>query len=103
MLHGLYVLVQAFWNALKGIVLLACGIIFGMLIYSIFAVLMIGKNPAFDGVFIQGEPVELRFGTITRSMLSLFGLMTLEAWDEVCRPLVMKQPWIIFYIGSFVA
>ena len=42
-----------------------------------------------------------RFGSIPRSMYSLFELMTLEGWDEVGRPIVMAEPAMsIFLFGS---
>merc|ERR1712113_541930 len=75
---------------------------FGILIYSIFATVMIGRNSAFDNVRINGDTVYDRFGTVYRSMYSLFELMTLEGWEQVARPLVEEQPLTFIFIISFV-
>merc|ERR1719262_1022899 len=72
------------------------------MIYAIFATTAIGRNTAFDGVLIQGDTVKQRFGTVYRSMYSLFELMTLEGWDQVARPLVEEQPAVVIFVASFI-
>jgi len=101
-LHSVYVIVMAFMNAFASMVVLGGMMIFGMLIYAIFATMLIGKNAAFDDVRIMGDTVDDRFGKVYRSMYSLFELMTLEGWEQVARPLVEKQPLVFLFIGSFI-
>jgi len=93
---------MAFWHALRSMVTLGGMIFFGVLLYSIFAVHLIGRNEAFDDVTIEGDTVYDRFGTVARSMYSLFELMTLEGWVQVARPLVRVQPLIFLFIASYI-
>jgi len=101
-LQGLYVMVVAFWHAMKAMCFICIMMLFGVLLYSVVATTMIGRNPAFDGVKIYDDTVYQRFGTVYSSMYSLFELMTLEGWDQVARPLVEAQPLTIFFIASFI-
>merc|ERR1712217_267353 len=64
--------------------------------------IIIGRSQEFENVRINGDTVDERFGTVYRSMYSLFELMTLEGWDQVARPLVTKQPAIFLFIASFI-
>jgi len=101
-LHSLYVMVMAFLHALKSMMFLGCIMFFGMLIYSILATVVIGKNSTFEDVRIYEDSVDDRFGKVYRSMYSLFELMTLEGWQMVARPLVEKQPLCFLFIGSYI-
>mmetsp|Transcript_16171 Transcript_16171/g.31623 ORF Transcript_16171/g.31623 Transcript_16171/m.31623 type:complete len:472 (+) Transcript_16171:52-1467(+) len=101
-LQGLYVMVMAFWHAMKAMCFICLMMLFGVLLYGVFGTLMIGRNSAFDGVKIYDDTVYDRFGTVYRSMYSLFELMTLEGWDQVARPLVLAQPLTIVFIASFI-
>jgi len=101
-LQGLYTLVTAFWHALKSMCFICAMMIFGVLMYSIVATNLIGRNSAFDNVRIYDDTVYDRFGTVYRSMYSLFELMTLEGWDQVARPLVEEQPAVVIFVASFI-
>jgi len=101
-LQGIYVMVKAFAQAMKAMCFLCSMMVFGVLLYAIVAANMIGRNSAFDGVMIYDDTVYVRFGTVARSMYSLFELITLEGWDQVVRPLVEAQPLSIFFFGSFI-
>jgi len=94
--------VTAFWHALKSMCFICAMMIFGVLMYSIVATNLIGRNSAFDNVRIYDDTVYDRFGTVYRSMYSLFELMTLEGWDQVARPLVEEQPAVVIFVASFI-
>merc|ERR1719271_856201 len=98
----LYVMVMAFLHALKSMCFLGTIMFFGMLIYSIMATILIGRNSTFKDVQIYDDTVPDRFGTVYASMYSLFELMTLEGWQLVARPLVEKQPLTFIFIGTFI-
>lgn len=100
--QGLYVMVIAFWHAMKAMCFICIMMLFGVLLYSVVATTMIGRSSAFEGVKIYDDTVYDRFGTVYASMYSLFELMTLEGWDQVARPLVEAQPLTIFFIASFI-
>merc|ERR1719454_2857035 len=93
---------MAFMKALQNMAWLGVILFFGILIYGILATILIGRNSAFDDVRIAGDTVYSRFGTVMRSMYSLFELMTLEGWEVVSRPLVEAQPLVFLFIGSFI-
>lgn len=50
------------------------------------------------------EAAKLRemFGSIPRSMFSLFEVMTLIAFQEVVRPLLGKRPGLVFFFCAFI-
>jgi len=103
LLHGLYVILSAMWNAVQTMSFLLAIMVFGLLIYSIFAVTLIGRNSALSDVRINGtDTVYDRFGTVFRAMYSLFELMTLEGWETVARPIVETEPWLFFFIASYI-
>lgn len=95
-------MVMAFWAAMKAMSFLCALMVFGLLLFSIFSVTIIGRNSAFDGVMIYEDTVYDRFGTVYRSMYSLFELMTLEGWDRTARPLVERQPAIMLFLALFI-
>jgi len=101
-LHSLYVMVMAFLHALRSMCFLGGIMFFGMLIFSIIATVIIGRNDAFKDVQIYDDTAVDRFGHVYASMYSLFELMTLEGWQLVARPLVEKQPAIFIFIGTFI-
>jgi len=102
LLHGLYVILVAFWHAMQTMSFLLAIMLFGLLIFSIGATNLIGRNDALKDVLINGDPIDLRFGTVYRSMYSLFELMTLEGWEAVARPIVEAQPALFIFIVSFI-
>merc|ERR1719353_305948 len=101
-LHSLYVMVMAFLHALRSMCFLGGIMFFGMLIFSIIATVIIGRNDAFKDVQIYDDTAFDRFGHVYASMYSLFELMTLEGWQLVARPLVEKQPLTFIFIGTFI-
>lgn len=101
-LQGLYVMVMAFLHALSSMFFLGVILFFGILIYAIFATMLIGQSETFRDVVINGDKIEKRFGKVYRSMYSLFELMTLEGWEAVARPLVEAAPWCFFFLASFI-
>merc|ERR1719362_955634 len=103
LLRGLYIILLAMWHAMQTMSFLLAIMAFGLLIYSIFAVNLIGRNPALSEIRIQGtDTVYDRFGTLFRAMYSLFELMTLEGWESVARPIVEEEPWLFVFIVSYI-
>jgi len=102
LLHGLYVILMAFWHAMQTMSFLLALMLFGLMIYAIFAVNLIGRNANLRHVRINGDTVRDRFGTVYKSMYSLFELMTLEGWESVARPIVEELPYMFLFIASFI-
>merc|ERR1719356_947615 len=93
---------MAAWHALGSMARIGCAIIFGLFVSAIFTTITIGQNEAVADARPGGDSVENRFGTVPRSMYSLFELMTLEGLEDVVRPLVMVQPALFLFFGSFI-
>jgi len=102
LLQGLYIILLAMWHAMQTMSFLLAIMAFGLVIYSIFAVNLIGRNPALSGIRIGTDTVYDRFGTLFRAMYSLFELMTLEGWESVARPIVEEEPWLFIFIVSYI-
>lgn len=99
---GMYVIVMAFMSAINSMVFVGSMMLFGILMYAILGVTIIGRNKNLDDVRIEDDTVYDRFGTVYRATYSLFELMTLEGWDRTARPIVEKQPFLVVYILSFI-
>merc|ERR1719379_1287741 len=73
-----------------------------MFVCAIFTTTMIGQNKSLEDVVIEDDTAGDRFGTLPRSIYSLFELMTLEGWHQVGRPLVMRQPLLFIFLFSYI-
>jgi len=102
LMTDLYVILTALWHALQTLSFLLGITVFGLMIYSVLAVHLIGRNAPLKNVDLDGDTVQDRFGTVLRSMYTLFQLMTLDGWEKVARPIVMRQPLLILFIANFL-
>eukprot|EP00929_Paragymnodinium_shiwhaense_P030304 TRINITY_DN17196_c0_g1_i8.p1 TRINITY_DN17196_c0_g1~~TRINITY_DN17196_c0_g1_i8.p1 ORF type:complete len:655 (+),score=158.46 TRINITY_DN17196_c0_g1_i8:192-2156(+) len=104
MFRGLYLMASAFQQALASMGWVCCIMATGIYICAIFTTTVIGQSEDLKEVRIGqlGDTVVERFGTIPRSIYSLFELMTLEGWHEVGRPLVMKRPALILFLCGYI-
>jgi len=99
----LYVVLMSLGETLQSMCHLLLVMFSGIFVYSIFMVQFIGRNTALKHVRIMGtDTVDDRFGSIFRSMYSLFELMTLEGWDMVFRPILAEEPWLFLIVASFI-
>mmetsp|Transcript_9156 Transcript_9156/g.20392 ORF Transcript_9156/g.20392 Transcript_9156/m.20392 type:complete len:547 (-) Transcript_9156:40-1680(-) len=100
--RGLYAIVMAFMRSLVDTFWIACLICLGLFLSALLATSIVGKSEEFSNLDLDGESGRDRFGTVPRSMYSLFELMTLEGWDKVARPLVMRQPLLFVLFATFI-
>jgi len=98
----LYIALMAWWAALTSIVHVFCIMLMGMGFYAMLGTVLIGQNEAFLVEDLGGRTVYDCFGSISKCMYTLFQLMTLEGFEEITRPLVLRQPWLFFYFTSFI-
>ena len=64
------------------------------IVYYIFAIM---------GTVLFGEAFPEFFGSMGKSMFSLFQIMTLEAWaQDMCRPIMEVYPWAWLFFVPFV-
>jgi Ca2+-binding EF-hand superfamily protein len=74
-------------------------IIVVLYVFAIASVELIGKHED----FVNSAHTQERFGTLYKSMFTLFQVMTLDTWaDSVVRPLMEKQPYLCLYFIFFI-
>ncbi|CAD7923077.1 unnamed protein product [Amoebophrya sp. A25] len=74
-----------------------CVISFMLFLFGVTATQFIGRS------FEQDELAQKYFGSVMRSMFTLFQITTLDSWDEVVRPLEFKVWWFKFFIFFYFA
>jgi len=102
MFRSLYVTVMAFKNALSSLMYIALLMIMGLFLCAIFTTSTIGRDAELRDEMMGNNSGNERFGTVPRSMYSLFELMTLEGWVYVGRPLVERQPLYAIFLFLFI-
>jgi len=101
MFRALYVTVMAFKEALSGLVYICIIMVGGVYVCAIFMTAVVGKTDLSE-LELGGISGSDRFGTILRSMYSLFELMTLEGWQLVGRPLVQAEPAMALFFFGYI-
>jgi len=102
MFRSLYVMVMALKKAMAGIAYILIIMMSGLFVCAIFTTTTIGKSDQLSRLQMGASDGGSRFGTVPRSMYSLFELMTLEGWEEVGRPLVEAQPAMSLFLIGFI-
>mmetsp|Transcript_164300 Transcript_164300/g.299625 ORF Transcript_164300/g.299625 Transcript_164300/m.299625 type:complete len:596 (-) Transcript_164300:33-1820(-) len=100
--RGFYAMACAFFHAAKSMGWLCLMMFTGLFLFSLFTTAFIGKSDDFKDVDMGGWTGYQRFGTVFRSMYSLFELMTLEGWPIVGRALVSRQPAMFLFLFIFI-
>jgi Ca2+-binding EF-hand superfamily protein len=103
MFEDMYILIVAFAMSLQSMAWLTVLIVLGLFLCSIFLTQVVGQDDGYrDLDFGRGSSEDL-FGSVGRSMYTLFELMTMENWNGIGRPLVMKSGWfVVFFICFFM-
>lgn len=105
MYRPIMVTVAAIKGALGGLVYLALLCIVALFFSACFVTQTIGHASDADQLELGPATAEERFGSIPRSMFSLFEIMTMEDWHEVGYPLMQNKPLlgtcIIFFLLFF--
>lgn len=88
-------------ESLNGLICVCFIMVTGIFCCSIFMTNFVGKTEL--GLLELGDFSGLeRFGTVGRSMYSLFEIMTLEGWHLVGRPLVDAEPFMALFFFAFL-
>mmetsp|Transcript_20871 Transcript_20871/g.48375 ORF Transcript_20871/g.48375 Transcript_20871/m.48375 type:complete len:610 (-) Transcript_20871:19-1848(-) len=103
LLPGLYGIVRAFGRAMLHTMWILALLSLGLFAWGLTLTSLVGKNLALQSMDLGGSDVKDRFGSLPRSMYTLFELLTLEGWELVVGPLVREEPWIILIFGSYAA
>lgn len=97
-----YVTVMAFRDAVMSMVNILVLITVGLFLCAIFTTSTIGKSDDLRKLQMGEADGDERFGSIPKSMYSLFELMTLEGWEQVGRPLVREEPAMGIFLFLFI-
>jgi len=103
----LWLLVGGFVNSLKALAWVSMVVILVLYVCSVLVTTEIGQNDATYGIgpSYDGEvwPYKEYFGTIFRSMFTLFQVLTLDGWcDDIVRHIVHRQPIMAIFFILFV-
>merc|ERR1719223_1560771 len=103
----LWLLVGGLVNSLKALGWVGLVLIVVLYLCSIIVTTEIGQNdeaygsgPSYDG---EMWPYKEYFGTVMRSMFTLFQVLTLDAWcDNIVRHVIHRQPFMAVFFVVFV-
>eukprot|EP00927_Polykrikos_kofoidii_P056825 TRINITY_DN50910_c0_g1_i1.p1 TRINITY_DN50910_c0_g1~~TRINITY_DN50910_c0_g1_i1.p1 ORF type:complete len:549 (+),score=125.50 TRINITY_DN50910_c0_g1_i1:219-1649(+) len=103
----LWLLVGGLVNSLKALGWVGLVVIVVLYLCSIIVTTEIGQNdevygsgPSYDG---EMWPYKEYFGTVMRSMFTLFQVVTLDAWcDKIVRHVIYRQPFMAVFFVVFV-
>jgi len=102
MFNDLYTVVCAFGSSLQSIMWVTILLVLGLFFCAILVTQMLGQNAEYSELVIGDEAtIRDRFGTVSKSVFSLFELLTMEGWTDIGRPLVNKSPWLIMFFIAF--
>lgn len=103
----LWLLVGGLSNSLKALGWVGLIVVMVLYVCGIVVTMEIGKNddvyaigPSYDG---QVWPYKKYFGTVWRSMFTLFQVLTLDSWcDGIVRHVVYRQPYMGVFFVAFL-
>jgi len=107
MFRELWLLVGGLVNSLKALGWVGIIVIIVLYVCSILVTTEIGQNdevygagPSYDG---EVWPYKEYFGTVWRSMFTLFQVLTLDGWcDDIVRHVVHRQPLMAIFFVVFL-
>jgi hypothetical protein len=107
MFKELWLIVNGLLNSMK--TLGWVGLLLGCLLYvfAIFLTNQVGQNHEMylgqNSYDDEEWPYDVYFGTVPRSMLTLFQILTLDSWcDHIARHIIHKQPYMAVFFVFFL-
>ncbi|CEM04539.1 unnamed protein product [Vitrella brassicaformis CCMP3155] len=100
MFRELWLIVFGLIQSLKTLGWVALLLLLILYVMAIFITIMVGKEPQFLYDDKEEFDRDELFGTVPRSMYTLFQVITLESWSQdIARPIIKRQPaMVIFFI-----
>mmetsp|Transcript_89454 Transcript_89454/g.239777 ORF Transcript_89454/g.239777 Transcript_89454/m.239777 type:complete len:700 (-) Transcript_89454:51-2150(-) len=84
-------------------VLLLCTIIYVFAIVAVEVVYKLSMKSIIAAADTDtAEIVERCFGTVAKSMFTLFQITTLDSWSPIVRPILFHHWYLIFFFGTFI-
>jgi len=106
----LIVLVEAIFKSVRTMGWVLVLMLLILYVFSIVCVEMVGRDSSYPSFSMDDHQLRSQadnfnnfqfFGTISRSMYTLFSLITLSEWSTVSRPIAEIQPWILPALIAF--
>mmetsp|Transcript_48958 Transcript_48958/g.141852 ORF Transcript_48958/g.141852 Transcript_48958/m.141852 type:complete len:600 (-) Transcript_48958:62-1861(-) len=94
----LVLLVHALWGALRA---LFWAMVLVVAVLYVFA-LVLTRLTLTDPYLRENPKVVRWFGTMPRSLFTLFQLMTLEGWPDIARETLDSSPWLTIFYVAFI-
>lgn len=102
----LWVVIAGFVEAIKILFWVSIFLVFVLYIGAVFVTIEIGQNPDIYEPYKYmsgGWDYQEYFGSIGRSMLTLFQIVTLDDWsDGIARHVITNQPEMVIFFVLFV-
>jgi len=96
--HQLVLLVHALWGAVRAML---WAMILVVLVLYIFA-MVLTRLVQVDDALKDDPNIEEWFGSLARSLFTLFQLMTLEGWPDIARATLETSPWLTIFYVTFI-
>jgi len=74
----------------------------GVWVCAIFMTQVVGRSRLRHTEFSDGRNASERFGSVPRSIWTLFEIMTLEHWQTTGRPLVEAEPFMALFFVVYI-
>merc|ERR1719183_1920355 len=103
----LWLLVGGLVNSIKALAWICLVLVLLLYVCGVVVTTQIGQNDEVygDGPSYDGEvwPYKEYFGSVFKSMFTLFQVMTLDGWcDDIVRHILFFQPMIAFFFIMFL-
>uniref|UniRef100_A0A0G4G4F5 EF-hand domain-containing protein n=1 Tax=Chromera velia CCMP2878 TaxID=1169474 RepID=A0A0G4G4F5_9ALVE len=97
--RDLTVLIQGTLQAMSALAWVSLMLILLNYVCAIFVTRVIGHSEEQYEDEDDAARIKDFFGTVPRSMLTLFQIMTLEGWPDIARMVIREQPWMwVFFV-----
>jgi len=101
LLKSLAFTLMAIKQSMLGLFYVGIVMVGSMYTCAVFVTMVVGESEL-RLLELGGVPGSDRFGTVPRSMYSLFELLSLDGWHEVGRPLVTAKPAMAIFLCGFI-
>jgi hypothetical protein len=102
----LWLIIAGFFDAIKTLLWVSIFLMFLLYIGAVFVTVEIGQNPELYEPYKHvsgGWDYQEYFGTVGKSMFTLFQIVTLDDWsDGVARHVMSNQPWMCIFFLVFI-
>merc|ERR550514_655258 len=111
----LWMIIKGIFDSLKTMFWVSMLLLLILYVCSILVVELIGRAPKemYPGRNDEGDAIDeeeavsswnnyVYFGTVLRSMYTLFNIVIMAEWPEIGRPLIEKQPQMFLFFVFFI-